>query len=268
MTDVTTNTASTTAAIPEQPTTISVPASEAAFSAKTGDKSTKPKSKPKRRTRQRRRAATSDNDSSANEGGDQSDSSASSHSDHADSEDEEEPEVIESKPSVFPDVSSITPAGWTKKDENQESISFEDFEAGKEPPAAVPNRGTGLAIRGRGKGKVEAGQKREYTPEETARYEAQKAKRKEKLKAKKAELREKAIKDKETKAKEAPKAAQADTLAKERKYILRGPRDPTDFSDPAPVGEKPTVQPTAKPTPAQPPKHKAKKQTESAVRQL
>jgi hypothetical protein len=267
MTDVTTNTASTATTAPEQLNTTPAPVSDAP---KTDAKATKLKSKPKRRTRQRRRAATSDNESSANEGGDQSDSSASLHSDHPDSEDEEEAEaeVIEDKqPSVFPDVSSITPAGWTKKEENQESISFEDFAAGKEPPAVIPARGTGMAIRGRGKGKVDAGSKREYTPEETARYEAQKAKRKEKQKAKKAELREKAIKNKEAKGKAVPKAAEVDTPAKEREYNFATWSDTTDPLASASVNEKPTPAPqtASKPPPAQPTKHKAKKQTESTV---
>ena len=221
--------------------------------------SSKPKNKAKRRP-QRRRAAVSDNDSSANEGGNQSDSSASSHSDPADSDDEAE--VAETKSSVFPDVSSITPAGWKKEDKATEAISFEDFEAGKEAPAAAV-RGTGLAIRGRGKGKVEAGQKREYTPEETAKYEAQKAKRKEKQKAKKAELREKAIKDRESKGNDAPAAA-ADKPAVECKPIGRAVRASIDST--ASSTEKPMSAATSKPSaPIQPSKAKGKKKTESAV---
>ena len=253
MTDVTNKTAS--AASTESP----INPSSAPTTHPVTKTTSKPKNKSKRRP-QRRRAAVSDNDSSANEGGNQSDSSASSHSDPADSEDEPEAEV---KPSVFPDVSSITPAGWKKEDNATESISFEDFEAGKEPPAA-PARGTGLAIRGRGKGKVDAGQKREYTPEETARYEAQKAKRKEKQKAKKAELREKAIKDRESKGKEAS-AASADKPTVEREPTAWISRVITDFT--ATSSEKPASAPTPKPAaPTQPSKAKGKKKTESAVR--
>lgn len=253
MTDVTTKTASA-------PSTESPINTSSAPAINSVPKTTsKPKNKSKRRP-QRRRAAVSDNDSSANEGGNQSDSSASSHSDPADSEDEAE--VAEVKPSVFPDVSSITPAGWKKEDKVTESISFEDFEAGKEPPA-TPARGSGLAIRGRGKGKVEAGQKREYTPEETAKYEAQKAKRKEKQKAKKAELREKAIKDRESKGKEAPVIA-ADKPAVQREPTAWILRVTTDFT--ATSSEKPASAPAPKPAaPTQPSKGKGKKKTESAV---
>jgi hypothetical protein len=164
---------------------------------------------------------------------------------------------------VFPDVSSITPAGWKKEDNATESISFEDFEAGKETPVA-PARGTGLSIRGRGKGKVEPGPKREYTPEETARYEAQKAKRKEKQKAKKAELREKAIKDRESKGKEAPATA-ADKPAIERESTARIVRGTTDLT--ASSSEKLASTATPKPAaPTQPSKAKGKKKTEPAVR--
>lgn len=182
--------------------------------APTATTTSKPKTKSRqRRNRTRRRAAASDQESgdeAAGGGGrgDRSDSSLSSRSEAAHSESDDGPEErsaptatgpkskgkgSKSKP-VFADVSSITPAGWSgnEKKANGEGatpISFEDFNAGKEP-STTPSRGTGISIRGRGKGKVEPPTKREYTPEETAKYELLKAKRREKVKAKKAALKE------------------------------------------------------------------------------
>lgn len=168
----------------------------------------KSKSKPKpRRTRNRRRAAASDHGSSGDEGGERSDNSLSSRSDAPGSDSENEPEQVTAtsaskkstkppKAPFFPDVSSITPALWSEKDgEDVQPVSFEDFNAGKLPSATPSARGTGLSIRGRGKGKLEPVTKREYTPEETAKYEAQKAKRKEKTKAKKAALKEEKVQE-------------------------------------------------------------------------
>jgi hypothetical protein len=266
MTDVTNNTAPAASDSPITPATTVSDTSKPAPKATEG--AVKSKSKPKRRNRQRRRAAVSDNDSSANEDGNHSDSSASSHTDPADSEDEEEPEVEKTKrPSVFPDVSSITPAGWKKEDAVTEAISFEDFEAGKEPPpaAAAPARGTGISIRGRGKGKAEAGQKREFTPEETAKYEAQKAKRKEKVKAKRAELKEKAAKDKEAKGKDASAVASSDKPAAPCASISLV-LDDTHLISLAPTTEKSAPAPTPKPSvPTQTSKAKGKKKAESTV---
>jgi hypothetical protein len=135
---------------------------------------------------------------------------------------------------AFPDVSSITPAGWSKKGKagkQEETISFEDFSAGKLGSSTTPTTttaatgsevkasgsGAGLSIKGKAKGKAEAGPKREYTPEETAKYELLKAKRKEKQKAKKAELRDK----KGNKEKEVPKPAEEEKPGPEGECLNR-----------------------------------------------
>lgn len=164
------------------------------------------KSKVKFRARPRRRVANSDVESEAEDAA--SDDSLTEHSASEQSDDEEDEDAVEDavdnpspdpgKPEkpVFADASSTTPAAWAGEKVNAEvkgeelvEMSFEEFNRG----------GRGRPVRGRGAGvaPVEGRKKREYTEEETRKFEVMKAKKKEKQKARKAEMREAKRKEKE-----------------------------------------------------------------------
>lgn len=208
-------------------TSTSVPASSSAATQapESTAKHAKQKRKAARRARPRRRGGAGESDGELDGDGAESDVSltSASASEQSESEDDDEdeddhepapagvtkseaapssssaipPSTAAASAAVFEDVSSVTPAAWSGEKGDVEEVSFEDFNRGVTGAARGTAKERG---RGRSRGAAVGGEarpKREYTEEETAKYEAMKAKRKEKIKAKKAELKEQKKKEKE-----------------------------------------------------------------------
>ncbi|WVW81250.1 hypothetical protein I302_103241 [Kwoniella bestiolae CBS 10118] len=209
---------------------------------KAKDKS-KAKSK-KTKARPRRRVVASDSDpeedDAASEGSLTDPSSASDSEPDPDSEEEEEEEVKGSKPQL-------------EKEKETKTKTNEVVSRTEERTLEDSNRG-GTSIKGKGKGKAGPnGVKREYTEEETKKYEEMKARRKEKQKAKKAELRE--IKRKE-------KESQSGKLAVDSKAVE------ADEESTVPLvadGSPPPSQPTALPPQNQKGRRGSKSQRRQSV---